>query len=181
MSSSAKAHQPVLGSRRIAYCGLLVATGLVLFLFENLIPRPLPWMKPGLANTAGLVALYLFGAREAAAVTFLRVVVGALILGTLFNPSFFLSLGGGITAVIAMTAVRHFGQEFFSIVGVSVCGAAGHNLAQLSLAYALIVRRAELLFLLPAMMLTAIFTGVVVGLLSHLMLSSRLRGPGGKP
>ncbi len=181
MSSSAKAQRPTTGSRRIVYCALLVAAGLVLFLFESLIPRPLPWMKPGLANAAGLVALYLFGAREAAAVTLLRVVVGALILGTLFNPSFFLSLGGGVTAVIAMTVVRHFGQEFFSIVGVSVCGAAGHNLAQLSLAYALIVRRAELFFLLPAMILTALFTGVVVGLLAHLMLTSGLRAWRGKP
>ncbi|MBC7186011.1 MAG: Gx transporter family protein [Calditrichaeota bacterium] len=160
-----------LGNRRIVYGALLVATGLVLFLFESLIPRPLPWMKPGLANTAGLLALYLFGTREAAAVTVLRVVVGALFIGTLFNPTFLLSLGGGIAAVVAMAMAKYFGRELLSVVGVSVCGATCHNVAQLGLAYVLIVRRVELFFLLPAMLLAAVFTGVLVGLLAHLVLT----------
>jgi len=173
--SLAKERRGALGARPVVYCALLVATGLVLFMFESVIPRPLPWMKPGLANTAGLLALYLFGAREAAGVTLLRVVVGALLLGTFFSPAFFLSLGGGVTAVMAMALARHFGEGLFSIVGVSVCGAACHNLAQLSLAYVLIVHRPELFLLLPAMVIAAVFTGIVVGLVSHLILTHGVR------
>ena len=67
----------------------LIATGgLVLFLFESLIPRPLPWLKPGLANIATLYALQKFGLRESLSVTLLRICVGGIILGTFLNPAF---------------------------------------------------------------------------------------------
>ncbi|MDZ7294394.1 MAG: Gx transporter family protein [candidate division KSB1 bacterium] len=172
--SSGSVRTAYLGSRRVTYAAVLVATGLVLFVFESLIPRPLPWLKPGLANVAGLIALYLLGMREAVAVTLVRILVGALLLGTFFNPAFFLSLGGGMMAVFAMGTVRYVAKDAFSIIGISVCGAACHNLVQMWLAYALIVRRMELFFLLPAMLLAAVVTGTVVGLIGHLAVTGAL-------
>ncbi len=162
------------GNRRLVYGALLVATGLVLFLFESIIPRPLPWLKPGLANIAGLMALYMLGLREAITVTLVRILVGALLVGTFLNPAFLLSLGGGMVAVLAMGAVKYFAQDLFSVIGVSVCGAACHNVTQMCLAYALIVRRSELFFLLPAMLLAAVVTGLLVGGIAHLALAGTI-------
>jgi len=149
----------------------LVATGgLVLFLFESVIPRPLPWLKPGLANIATLFALQKFGLREALSVTLLRVCTGSLILGTLFNPAFVLSLGGGLAATLAMGATKNWGRKTFSVIGISLIGAFCHNLMQILLAYLIIVKHYEILFLVPIILLSSIFTGFVVGFITHFLL-----------
>lgn len=149
---------------------VLVAAGLVLFLFESAIPRPLPWLKPGLSNLVVLVALYAFGFRMALVVMLLRVVVGALILGTLFNPVFLFSLAGGIVATSLMAFLYHHFGRIFSIIGVSVSGAFAHNLVQILIAAFLLVGRAQLLYLLPIMLLSSLFSGMIVGLVAHFVL-----------
>ena len=45
----------------IARLGLLASAAVVLFVFESLAPRPLPWMKLGLGNLPVVVALWIFG------------------------------------------------------------------------------------------------------------------------
>jgi heptaprenyl diphosphate synthase len=149
---------------------LLVGLGLILFLFESFIPRPLPWLKPGLAHVATLVALYAFGNRAALIVVLIRIFLGTLILGTLFNPTFFLSLGGGIAATMSMAFTRFYFSHIFSIFGISIIGATTHNLIQLILVEMLIVHKIEIFYLTPMMILSSIFTGFVVALVSHLIL-----------
>ena len=149
---------------------LIVAGGLVLFLFESVIPRPLPWLKPGLANIATLFTLYIFDLRCALTVTILRILLGSLVVGSLFNPAFFLSLGGGLTAILAMTVTLRFGKNTFSVLGVSAIGAFCHNLMQIILAYFFIVKHSELFLLLPIVLLSSIFTGFVVGLITYILL-----------
>jgi len=155
----------------IIQLSLIATGGLVLFLFESLIPRPLPWLKPGLANIATLYALQKFGLRESLSVTLLRVCAGSLILGTLFNPAFVLSLGGGLAATLAMGAIKKLGGNTFSVIGISLIGAFCHNLMQILLAYLIIVKHYEIFFLLPIILLSSIFTGFVVGFITHFLLA----------
>ncbi|MCI0515041.1 Gx transporter family protein [candidate division KSB1 bacterium] len=148
---------------------LLTALGLILYIFESYLPRPLPWIKPGLANVVTLLALYWYGILPAGLVTLLRVVLGALILGTLFNPAFFLALGGGFCALAAMALTYYVGRKYFSIIGISVIGAFFHILGQLVLASSILIKQAAVLYLLPIMLLSAIVTGMVVGWLARLI------------
>lgn len=157
-------------ARKIAQMALLIGFGLILYLFENLLPRPLPWIKLGLAQTAGLLALYLLGWREAILVTAARVVVGAMLVGEIGGPTFYLSLVAGLAAVIIMVVVRHLGKNAISIIGVSLCGAMTHNMTQLFLVYWLIVHSEQIFFLLPFLTLPAILAGLVIGLLSHFLI-----------
>jgi len=155
---------------QIARLALLVAVGLILFLFESYLPRPLPWVKPGLAHVATLLAIYLMGNREAMIVVVIRVLVGSLLLGSFFNPAFILSLGGGIAATLVMGfAHRHF-SAIFSIFGISILGAVVHNLTQLVLVQILLVHRLELFYLAPVMILSSLFTGTIVALASYLLI-----------
>jgi heptaprenyl diphosphate synthase len=163
---------PARRSSTLLQLALLVAAGLVLFLFESFIPRPLPWLKPGLANIATLFALYTFGVRGALLVTLLRVILGSMVVGSFLNPAFLLSIGGGLCATLAMAAALRFG-ETFSVLGVSAIGAFCHNAAQIFLAYFFIVRHTELFLLLPIVLLSSLFTGFVVGLITHLLLERR--------
>lgn len=156
--------------QRLTRTALLAGFGLVMFLFESLLPRPVPWAKPGLANIATLLALYWLGSASAWAVTILRILLGSFFLGSFFNPGFWLSLAGGVAAVAAMTLLKKLGANQFSVIGISLAGALAHVLAQITVAGFLIVRRAEIVFLLPAMLWPALFAGVVVGIAALFLL-----------
>lgn len=67
----------------------LIVIGLLLFIFEAYLPRPVPWLKFGLANIATLIALYWLGWRAALIVSLFRIVIGSFFTGTLFTPGFF--------------------------------------------------------------------------------------------
>lgn len=157
-------------TQKITRAALLTGFGLVMFLFESALPRPLPWAKPGLANIATLIALYALGPTSAWAVTILRVLLGSLLVGTFFNPGFWLSLAGGVASVLVMAFAKKHGQRAFSIMGVSLLGALAHILAQIALAGILIVQRLEILYLLPLMLWPALFAGLIVGIAAWLLL-----------
>jgi uncharacterized membrane protein len=61
--------------------------------------------------------------------------------------------------------LRLFG-EHIGPLGVSVAGAAFHNTGQILVAWALLKSRAVLLYL-PPLLLIAIFTGAVIGLIAR--------------
>lgn len=154
---------------------LLVAMGLALFVFESMIPRPLPWLRLGLANIATLMALYLFGVKEAFIVAMMRAVLGSLVVGGLFNPSFLFSFLGGFVSAGMMAFMFSFFKGTFSVVGVSIWGALAHNFAQLALAITLFVHRWELLYLLPLFLLSTVATGFFIGVLVFLLLQRTSR------
>jgi len=178
MSSPSSSKFPLTNSKLVRLA-LLTAVGLILFLFESLIPRPLPWLKPGLAHIATLIAIYMMGMSEAIIVVIIRVVVGSLLLGSLFNPAFILSLGGGVVATIVMGLTYRYFSNIFSIFGISILGAVVHNLTQLLLVQVLIVQRIELFYLTPLMILSSIFTGFIVALVAYLLMQrvAMLFGP----
>lgn len=169
--------------------GFLAGLGVVLHIVEGCLPPlvPLPGVKIGLANVVTLVALFLFGAREAFLVLLLRVALGSLLSGTFLGISFFLSLGGGLSGFGAMYLAE---RRSTSPLWVSVWGALFHNLGQWVVASLYIQSRA-LLFYLPILLLLAIPAGVGVGYLGMLLLRGEVlrRGeevhgrlkPGGPP
>ena len=158
-------------TRWLTRVAVLTGFGMVLFLFESFVPRPLPWIKPGLANIATMIALYSLGSAAAWTVALMRCVLASLIGGTMMNPSFWLSLCGGAASVLTMAIVRRWGRRIFSVIGVGLFGALAHLLAQLGAAGALIVGNATILILLPSMLLSSALTGLIVGYASHLILA----------
>lgn len=158
-------------SSNLTRLSLLIGLGLILFLFESLIPRPLPWLKPGLAHVATLLALYTMGNRAAFIVVIFRVLLGSLLMGALFNPTFILGFSGGLAATLFMAITKKYLSSLFSIFGISIIGAVVHNLTQLILVEIIIVQRVEIFYLAPIMMMSSVFTGFVVALISYFFLS----------
>ncbi|MBC8205075.1 Gx transporter family protein [bacterium] len=156
----------ILKVRRLTIIPLLSAGGAVIFVFESMIPQPLPFAKLGLSNIAPLIALYIFGLPEALAVGWLRIIIGGLFSGSLFSPAFILGFSGSGAAVLTMYAGLLLGRERLSPVGVSVLGAAGHNIAQVITAGLLFVGHHALWNILPFMLLFAAFTGAFVGIIA---------------
>jgi len=151
---------------RLFQLALLIAFGTILFIFESYFPRPLPWLKPGLANMSGLLALYWFGFVEALTITILRILIGNFLGGTFFGPAFLLSLGGGLMAILAMSIVKYYAGNLFSIIGISVIGAVFHTVSQLMIAGWVIVEHTGLYIFLPLMLAGAVMMGTLVGFLA---------------
>ena len=165
-----------LSSRQLAQMGLLTATALILFVLEGLVPRPLPWMKLGLANTAVLLALLAFGFGAALAVSGVKLLVGSFLAGTVLGPAFFIGGGAGVASLLAMGAARHWCPRWFSPIGLGVLGAVVHQAAQLGLAH-YYIRQAGIFALLPVFLLGGLISGAMIGLLVYWMLR-RLRTMG---
>jgi heptaprenyl diphosphate synthase len=138
--------------------------------FETLLPTPIPWLKPGLANIVTVITLVLYGLRPAIMVTLIRVTLSSLFTGTFLGPAFILSLGGGITSTLVMGFVVSIAPGLFSVIGLSIIGALFHNLAQLLLAYFLLIQRIEAILLIsPLIVLFGTLTGAVNGVVSDLV------------
>lgn len=155
------------GTRRLVFLSLFAAFGLVMFVFESFLPV-LPWFRPGLGNSATLLALMLLGFGDSVKVTVLRIVLGALILGRLFTPLFLFAFAGGLASVLVMAAAARLSGRLFSPVGISVLGAVAHNLVQLGVAY-FFVNNAEMFIFIPIFVATGVVSGALVGVVSRLV------------
>ncbi|MGL4687900.1 MAG: Gx transporter family protein [Fusobacteriaceae bacterium] len=116
-----------------------VLLSVYLSLGESIIPKPFPWMKLGLANIATIIALEKFGSKMALEVVLLRVFIQGLMLGTLFTPSFIISLSAGLVSTLSMIFLYRF-RDYLSLISISIVSGFLHNLLQLIVVYFLIFR-----------------------------------------
>ena len=164
--------------KKIAMLGLMTALASAFFAVECLIPTPMPWMRLGLANSLTLLALLWWGWREGLVVLLLRIFLGGLISGRFMQPVFVLSLAGGLAAWALMAPLVSQAGRRVSIVGISVLGATGKNLAQLAVTAGLYTHQAALWGLLPLFLLSALVAGLFIGILVTLI-QRRLPQPPG--
>ena len=154
----------------IARLAIFTALALVIWLIEELVPRPMPWLRLGFSYIVIIVAMESVGIRCGALVAFLRVFIGSLILGKLFSPAFFLSLSGTAAAIIVMSALFPLRKKFLSLIGISIAGAFAHIAVQILVAGALFYRPDAVLWLLPPMTIWTIAAGALVGIIATAVL-----------
>lgn len=157
---------------RVAWTAILLALACSLGLMESLLlpPLPVPGLKLGLANLAILAALSLLGSTRALVISLGRVLIVGLATGTLFGPVGLLSLAGALCAWAAMAAAMHLGRDSFSVVGLSLAGAAAHVAGQLVAACAFTGSLAPL-YLTPLSLGLGILSGLAIGYSARLLLS----------
>ena len=156
---------------KITFLGLFTAVALVLSFLETLIPNmvPIPGFKIGLANFAVLLALYLFGFKEAVIVDLARIILAALLFGSFF--SFWYALSGAACALIIELIIKK--TDKFSPIGVSVFGAVFHNIGQFIVAV-ILIKSFGILYYLPFTLLFCVLSGALNGYLV-LILKDRLK------
>jgi len=147
-----------------------------LTLAEAVIPLPIPGLKPGLANIVTLLVLVLFGWRMAAWVSLLRVVAGALLLGSFLTPAFVLSLSGALASLIILALFRSLHPALLGPVGLSVLAAFAHVGAQLMVVDLWLMPGVSLLPLASLFLAAAWVTGLVNGLVAARLLADAARG-----
>ena len=148
-------------TQKIVTLSIFLSISIVLSIVESFLPViPIVGAKLGLANIMTLVILSLYGERDALTIVFLRVLLVGMLRGSIGNPGFFLSLGGGLSAYLMMVIFMRF--KVFSIISVSVMGSLGHSLGQIIVAI-IILSTKELIYYFPFLFLIAIPTGFFTG------------------
>jgi len=139
---------------------LMLAIGL--HVFEGALPNLGPWFKPGLANIVTLLVLVWMGPKAALGLALGRVIVGSFFIGTLFTPTFVISLAGGLAAAAMMILCWRL-IPWLSLIGVSLAGAVAHMCAQVVTVEALFIHQQALYYALPPLLLLSCITGWING------------------
>ncbi|RGS31170.1 heptaprenyl diphosphate synthase [Eubacterium sp. AF22-8LB] len=157
----------------------LVAAGILLQLLESFVGvfMIVPGYKIGLANIAGLFALYMYDEKSMAYVSLLRIFLSSLMQGTLFSVSFWLSLSGGLLACLAM--IIAYKSKVFSIYGVSILGASFHNIGQV-IAITWIYQQYFMQLFLPILLALSIVSGILIAVICKKVLNHINGGSYGK-
>ncbi len=152
------------GNERKFYIVYLASMAMILSILEYMIPKPLPWLKIGLANA---ITLYSFGVlrdREVMTMVFVRVTAVALMLGTIISTTFLLSLTSAVSSFLAMWIAIKIFRKVLSVVGISVIGAVASNLSQLIVVNMLFIKSNVSYYIVPILLLTALVGGIITGL-----------------
>ncbi len=151
--------------RSLTTDAIFLALALVLSIIERWIPLelivPVPGLKLGLANIVTLFALLRLRPRDAFVILFVR----CLIMGTITGPvTLAFSLAGGTLALLVMWLFSRWVNRAFSVVGISVAGAAAHNIGQVCIAALIMNEPLLLMSYLPPLLLTGLATGTLTGI-----------------
>lgn len=155
-----------ISTKKIALCGVLTALAMIFSYIESVIPVPIPvpGIKLGVANIAVITILYVLGVKEAIMINLLRIVLTSLLFGNV--NSFLFSISGAALSLTIMIIMKKL--NFFSCIGVSVCGGVMHNIGQI-IAAVFIMGSEAIVFYLPVLIVSGVFTGVVIGVVSGIV------------
>lgn len=155
-----------ISTKKIALCGVLTALAMIFSYIESVIPVPIPvpGIKLGVANIAVITILYVLGVKEAIVINLLRIVLTSLLFGNV--NSFLFSISGAALSLTIMIIMKKL--NFFSCIGVSVCGGVMHNIGQI-IAAVFIMGSEAIVFYLPVLIVSGVFTGVVIGVVSGIV------------
>lgn len=149
-------------TKRIVLSAVLVSLALAFSYMERFIPLqmliPLPGVKLGLANVVTLIALYLLGTKSAFAILILRCFLGSLFGGGI--TGFLFSITGGLLSMTVMALCKN--APLLSVYGVSILGAAAHNVGQI-LAAMVLMHSVYIGMYLSYLLVVALFTGFATG------------------
>ncbi len=150
-------------AKKVAYCGMLTALAMIFSYVEALIPFNfgIPGIRLGLANLVVLYGLYMLRPGEVLAVSIARILLMGFMFGS--GMSIIYSLAGGLLSFGVMLLLKRYGG--FSTAGVSMAGGVSHNIGQILVAAA-VLKSASVFYYLPALIVSGVLTGALMGILA---------------
>ncbi len=153
-------------TKRITFCSLVALFCMAMsFLESRFLSLPtLPGVKLGLANAA---VLWLFAEghfKHGIAVNLVRVFLSSLLFSGVFSLAF--SLSGALASAAVMFLL--YKTKLFSLVGLSVAGAAAHNLAQVGV-FCLIYGSAGIVPYIAFLLAGGVVCGILCGIAARVL------------
>ncbi|MDR1317759.1 MAG: Gx transporter family protein, partial [Spirochaetales bacterium] len=139
---------------------------LFLSTLEFLIPKPLPFLRIGLANLPLLVSLRLQPPRFTLALCLLKIAGQAVVGGSLFSYIFLFSAAGSIASAAVMLGCGRLFGEKMSLAGIGVLGSLASNVTQIFLARSFFLGEGAVL-IAPPFLLVGCATGLLLGLFAQ--------------
>ena len=160
-----------MNTRKITLMGVLTAGAIIIAILESSIPSVgIPGVKLGLANIVILITLYELGVVEALVVDFSRVFLVGILRGSIFSMGFLMSFTGAVFS-LGIMILLYLVVKKFSVIGVSVIGSVFHITGQILIAM-LFLGTVYVVYYVPFIMISAIITGVFVGIVSRLVIKT---------
>jgi len=156
-------------TRKLTFLALLTAIALTIFMVEARIPAlvPIPGIKMGLANIVTVFTVFAIGSKEAAAVLFVRIFLGAVFAGN-FSTIFYSAGGGGVAIGVTILLKKILTKKQLWVAGA--LGAIGHSIGQMAMAI-LISGTPGLIVYLPVMIISSIISGTFTGLCAQYLVN----------
>lgn len=137
---------------------------------EYAIPKPLPFMRLGLANLPLLLALPLFSKKDFFILGALKVLGASLISGTLFSYIFVFSFSGTLSSVLILLLLKKLP---FSLIGLSIASALSNAFAQILVSYFFLFKE-NTKYIVPLLLISGLATGTLLGLFSEVFKNKSL-------
>lgn len=154
-------------NRTLVLTAIFTALAIVFNIVENIFIPPIQFgIRFGIANIVSIVVIKKVGTKQMFAVSFLRVILTALIRGSLFSASFFIG-GFGVFLSSLIIYITHKSKS--SIIFISIISAIFHSLGQV-LVVIKIYSTVSIASLFPVIAFGSIATGVLTGIISDLIL-----------
>jgi heptaprenyl diphosphate synthase len=154
---------------RLIHLAFFTALAISIYVLENLLPRPFPFMKIGLSNVVVLILLIKWNFRSALVVAVTKTFIGGFFSGTILSPTTLFSFGGSLAALFIMLVFIRT-KIAFSVIGISIAGAVVHNVTQLLIVRSILIKENSIFYLTPLMILMGIVTGVITGYLAKMFM-----------
>ena len=157
-------------TKKVALCAVLTAMAFALSFLESFIPVsafiPIPGIKLGLSNIVIMFSLCYLDTKSSVLILLLKNVLVTFLFS---NPiSFVFSICGGLLSLFVMKIMFLKYNVYFSLFGISICGAVFHNIGQL--AAASIVMKTSAVFSYSGILLvSAVFMGFFTAFLSSIL------------
>lgn len=156
-----------LRTKKITFLALFASLALLLSYVEMLLPpifTGVPGIKMGLPNIVIILILYRFGIKEAAIVSFVRLLIVSVLFGNI--TMLWYSLAGAVFSLAVMGILKKL--DILSTVGVSVAGAIMHNVGQMIVAM-LLMQTSEIGYYMIVLSITGTIAGIFIGLCGALL------------
>ena len=158
-----------LNVKKITQMAMLTAIALTIFMIEAQIPAlvPIPGVKLGLANIVTVFAVFAISPRDACAILFCRIFLGAVFAGN-FSTILYSGAGGLLAILVTIGLRKILTHQQLWVAGA--IGAIFHSFGQMAVAVA-VTGTPGILVYLPMMILCSIITGLFTGLCAQLLLN----------
>ena len=155
-------------TKKLTRMALLTAIALTIFMVEAQIPAlvPVPGVKLGLSNIVTVFTVFAMGPKEAAAVLFVRIFLGAVFAGN-FSTIFYSAAGGALAILVTILLRKILTQKQIWVAGI--LGAVAHSVGQMAMAIT-ITQTVGLVSYLPVMIICSIITGTFTGFCAQFLL-----------
>ena len=148
-------------SKNIIIMSIFVAIGIILQYIESkVLILPVPGGKLGLCNIVSIVNIFMFGGKNAMMISLIRAFLGTFLTsGAMALPY---SMTGAFFSTAVMSVVKKYLYPKVSMIGISIIGAAVHNVMQICVA-AVMLTSGYIFSYLPFLLVVAVASGAVTG------------------